>query len=331
MRACVNAARSVLACAARGGSGAVPVGFLVLIHFCFGVLARVSPRVSRFAVPRAGSALLVDVAARVYRAGMASLVGASLLGKRCSLWRSACRPLMLAAMGQPRVTQDASRNGQVTIEPADAARHTATFIGPIHGLGDTNQGWLGAAMHLHTQMPHVKFVLPNAPTMPVTLNMGMPMPSWYDITSLDDRASQPCTGIEESRAVVDALIAEELAAGTPLDRIVVGGFSQGGALALFSGLQYPGRLAGVCCLSGYLAKAEAFVLSPEAAATPVAHFHGTLDPTVQIAWARESAARLRALGCTDYTLKEYAHLGHSVDPEEIEDLQAWLEGVLPPL
>ena len=96
-------------------------------------------------------------------------------------------------------------------------------------------------------------------------------------------------------------------------------------------MQYPGRLAGVCCLSGYLAKAEAFVLSPEAAATPVAHFHGTLDPTVQIAWARESAARLRALGCTDYTLKEYAHLGHSVDPEEIEDLQAWLEGVLPPL
>jgi hypothetical protein len=95
------------------------------------------------------------------------LVARSSLGKRCSLWRSACRPLMLAAMGQPRVTQDASRNGQVTIEPADAARHTATFIGPIHGLGDTNQGWLGAAMHLHTQMPHVKFVLPNAPTMPV--------------------------------------------------------------------------------------------------------------------------------------------------------------------
>ena len=301
----------------------MPVGFLVLIHFCFGVLARVWPVSPGLPSPAPGARR---------RAGMASsLVGVSLLGKRCSLWRSACRPLMLAAMGQPRVTQDASRNGQVTIEPADAARHTATFIGPIHGLGDTNQGWLGAAMHLHTQMPHVKFVLPNAPTKPVTLNMGMPMPSWYDITSLDDRASQPCTGIEESRAVVDALIAEELAAGTPLDRIVVGGFSQGGALALFSGLQYPGRLAGVCCLSGYLAKAEAFVLSPEAAATPVAHFHGTLDPTVQIAWARETAARLRALGCTDYTLKEYAHLGHSVDPEEIEDLQAWLEGVLPPL
>ena len=100
------------------------------------------------------------------RAAMA-LAGANLLARRCSLWRSACRPLMLAAMGQPRVTQDPSRNGQVTIEPADAAHHSATFVGPIHGLGDTNQGWLGAAMHLHAQMPHVKFVLPNAPTMPV--------------------------------------------------------------------------------------------------------------------------------------------------------------------
>ena len=68
---------------------------------------------------------------------------------------------------------------------------------------------------------------------------------------------------------------------------------------------------------------------PEAAATPVAHFHGTLDPTVQIAWARESAARLRALGCTDYTLKEYAYLGHGADMEELDDVSAWLKDRLP--
>ena len=117
---------------------------------------------------------------------MSSLIGATLLAaRRCSLWRSACRPLMLAAMGQPRVTQDPSRNGQVTIAPADTTRHTATFVGPIHGLGDTNQGWLGAAMHLHEQMPYVKFVLPNAPTMPVRstrlgfrLGLGQTRLSW---------------------------------------------------------------------------------------------------------------------------------------------------------
>ena len=131
--------------------------------------------------------------------------------------------------------------------------------------------------------------------------------------------------------MIDALIAEELAAGVPLERIVVGGFSQGGAMALYAGLQYPGRLAGVCCLSGYLAKAESFVLAPEAARTPVAHFHGAADPTVQIAWARESAARLRVLGCMDYRLTEYATLGHSASMEEIADVCTWLEGVLPPL
>ena len=251
------------------------------------------------------------------------------LARRC--WPTACRPLMLAAsLGQPRVTQDPARNNMVTIEPAEGAAHTATFVGPIHGLGDTNRGLLDVAVHLHQQMPHVKFVLPNAPTAPVTLNMGMPMPSWYDITSLDDRANQPCTGIEESKAMVDDLITAEVAAGLSLDRIVVGGFSQGGALALYAGLQYPGRLAGVCCMSGYLAKAEAFVLAPEAAKTPVRHFHGAQDPTVRVEWARESARRLRELGVASYELKEY-EMGHSASMEEIADVQAWLEEVLPPV
>ena len=172
-------------------------------------------------------------------------------------------PLVLAAL-QPRVTQDPSRNGQITIEPAEGAVHSASFVGPIHGLGDSNRGWLDVAGMMHQQMPHVKFVLPNAPTSPVTLNGGMAMPSWYDITSLDDRANQPCTGIEESRAVVDALIAAEVAAGIPLDRIVVGGFSQGGAMSLYAGLQYPGRLAGVLVMSGYLA-AVGYVMLDSAA------------------------------------------------------------------
>ena len=190
-------------------------------------------------------------------------------------------------------------------------------------------GWLDVAGHLHKAMPHVKFVLPNAPTSPVTLNMGMAMPSWYDITSLDDRANQPCTGVEDSRAVVDALIADEVASGIPPGRIVVGGFSQGGAMALYAGLQYPGQLAGICVMSGYLAKAEAFKLAPEAASTPVAHFHGAADPTVRLEWARESARLLRELGVQSYELVEYADLGHSASMDEIADVQAWLLQRLP--
>ena len=242
---------------------------------------------------------------------------------------AALRCLMSAA--RPRVLQDTGRGGLITISPAAAAQHTATFIGPIHGLGDTNMGWADLAMQLHSALPHVKFVLPNAPRSPVTLNGGMIMPSWYDITSLDDRAGQSCVGIDESRATITALIDEEVEAGIALDRIVVGGFSQGGAMSLYAGLQYPGRLAGVCVMSGYLAKAESFVLHPEAAKTPVKHFHGVVDQVVKIEWARESARVVRDMGCATYELEEYSDLPHSASMEELEDVAIWLLERLPPL
>merc|ERR1719171_2984309 len=141
------------------------------------------------------------------------------LGLWGSVWlRRALRGFSTAA---PRVTQDRARGNLITIAPASDALHSATFVGPIHGLGDTNMGWANLAVELHGKLPHVKFVLPNAPVAPVTLNGGMPMPSWYDITSLTDRAKQPCTGIEESRASIEALINEEVAAGIGVGRIVV--------------------------------------------------------------------------------------------------------------
>jgi lysophospholipase-2 len=240
------------------------------------------------------------------------------------------RCLVTAAASTPRVSQDKSRGGLITIEPAEAGAHTATFVGPMHGLGDTNMGWLDVAVMWQKALPHVKFVLPNAPTAPVTLNGGMQMPSWFDLTSLDEFA-QPYDGMDEARASVNALIEEEVAAGIPLDRIVVGGFSQGGALSLSTGLQYPGRLAGVCVLSGWFAATNGFALAPEAAETPVGHFHGVADPVVRVEWGRESARRLRELGVREYALKEYADLPHSASMEEIEDVTAWLLNRLPPL
>ena len=193
-------------------------------------------------------------------------------------------------------------------------------------------GWADAAYQLHTSaLQHVKFILPNAPTQPVTLNGGMSMPSWYDITSLDDRANQECDGIDEARAMVGELIEAELAAGTPLSRIVVGGFSQGGALALYAGLQYPGTLAGVCCMSGYLPADHKFDLASEAKATPVAAFHGRDDPTVKIEWQRASQEKLKELGVAEYALNEYDGLGHGANMEELKDVETWLLRVLPPL
>lgn len=236
-----------------------------------------------------------------------------------------------AATKPPRIMQDESRDGLIIIAPGDPAAHSATFVGPIHGLGDTNLGWVDVALQWHGALPHCKFVLPNAPVAPVTLNMGMPMPSWFDVTSLSDRANQLCNGIEESCTLVGSLIAEELAAGVPQHRIVVGGFSQGGALSLYAGLQHQGQLAGVCVLSGYLPKAAGFALAPGAARTPIAHFHGAMDPTVRIEWARESARRLRELGAASYELVEYAELTHTASAEEIADVQAWLLERLPAL
>ena len=236
-----------------------------------------------------------------------------------------------AASIRPKISQDKARNGLITIAPADGIAHTATFIGPIHGLGDTNMGWADAANQLHvSSLRHVKFVLPNAPTSPVTLNGGMAMPSWYDITSLDDRANQECVGIEESRATVTALIEEEVAAGTPLDRIVLGGFSQGGAMSLFAGLQYPGTLAAIVCMSGYLPRDHDFCMTAEGKKTPVAHFHGIQDEVVRLAWAKQSRDKLLELGVDQYELKEYDGLGHGASMEELQDLEGFLLKVIPP-
>ncbi len=192
-------------------------------------------------------------------------------------------------------------------------------------------GWADAAYQLATSsLSHVKFVLPNAPIAPVTLNGGMPMPSWYDITSLDNRANQPCDGLDASVATVNALIAEELENGIPLERIVVGGFSQGGAVSLFAGLSYPGRLAGIVCMSGYLPRDHDFALDKVGKTTPVGHFHGIDDPTVRIEWATQSQEKLKALGVVSYELSQYPGLGHGLSPEEFADVEAWVLERLPP-
>lgn len=107
----------------------------------------------------------------------------------------------------------------------------------MHGLGDTSEGW-GQQLRVWQSLDgfqDIKMILPSAPIAPVTLNNGMRMPSWYDIVGLDDRSEERCTGIEESRARINALVDAELAAGIPANKIIIGGFSQGGAMSLYTG------------------------------------------------------------------------------------------------
>jgi len=165
------------------------------------------------------------------------------------------------------------------------------------------------------QLPHVRFILPTAPTQPVTLNMGMAMPSWYDIEGLDERTNENCKGIETSHErIMNILKTEHNTTGLPYNRMVLSGFSQGGALALFSGLQMAPeeKLAGILVMSGYLAGAKQFKMSEAGKATPILHCHGTADPMVQWGMAQKTHAMLTTDGGhSDYTLKPYEGMAHT--------------------
>eukprot|EP00562_Extubocellulus_spinifer_P005915 CAMPEP_0178529310 /NCGR_PEP_ID=MMETSP0696-20121128/32265_1 /TAXON_ID=265572 /ORGANISM="Extubocellulus spinifer, Strain CCMP396" /LENGTH=260 /DNA_ID=CAMNT_0020161017 /DNA_START=140 /DNA_END=922 /DNA_ORIENTATION=- len=203
-------------------------------------------------------------------------------------------------------TTERSGDGTVTVSPTNEADQSALVV-ICHGLGDSAEGFVDVAEHLSAALPHVKFILPTAPTQPVTMNMGMPMPSWYDIVGLDERSNESCKGIDGS---------------------------QGGALSLFTGMQLEGgseqKLAGVLLMSGYLPAAKQFKITPGLEDTPILHCHGESDPMVQFAMAKKSREHVTERGATEYEIKGYPGLVHSVSPEEIADVLAFLTRVLPP-
>lgn len=181
------------------------------------------------------------------------------------------------------------RGDTVSVSPKNEADQSGLVV-ICHGLGDTAEGFVDVAEHLATAMPHLKFILPTAPTQPVTMNMGMPMPSWYDITGLDERANENCAGIDQSQTRVQQILAEEHAStGLPYRRMVLAGFSQGGALSLFTGMQLPSeqRLGGIVVMSGYLPAAAQFQITPGLEDTPIMHCHGEADPMVVVNMAKK--------------------------------------------
>jgi len=160
------------------------------------------------------------------------------------------------------------------------------------------------------------------------MNMGMPMPSWYDIKGLDERANEDCKGITESKRRIEGILAQEHSTtGLPYNRMILAGFSQGGALSLFTGLQLDQPLAGIVVLSGYLPAASKFV--PKQFSVPIWHGHGTMDPLVQLPMAQKTKQRLTEVGIQKYTLKTFP-IPHTVSPEELQGMIQFLESVLPP-
>jgi lysophospholipase-2 len=218
-------------------------------------------------------------------------------------------------------------SGTITVSPKNEADQSGLLV-ICHGLGDTAEGFADVAEQFAEQLPHLKFVLPTAPTQPVTMNMGMPMPSWYDIVGLDERSNENCRGIEESKAKVKAILQKEHEeTGLPYSRMVLAGFSQGGALSIFTGLQMEEQLAGIVVWSGYLPAASKLqVKQPK---TRIWHGHGTQDPLVQYAMAEKSKYTLMEAGVEHYDLHSYP-IPHTVSPAELRESLEFLSSVLPP-
>ncbi|MCY1205305.1 Carboxylesterase 2 [compost metagenome] len=210
------------------------------------------------------------------------------------------------------------------IEIETAPNPTASVI-LMHGLGADGNDFVPIAGELDlSAVGPVRFVFPNAPVIPVTINGGYEMPAWYDIAVADLVAREDEAGLRRSQASIEALIANEKARGIPAHRIVVAGFSQGCAMALMTGLRHGERLAGIVGLSGYLPIAATTAAERHGANhdTPVFLAHGRQDPVVPLARAEQSRDALLALG-HPVEWHEYA-MAHSVCMEEIADLNHFL-------
>jgi phospholipase/carboxylesterase len=201
----------------------------------------------------------------------------------------------------------------------------------LHGLGADGNDFVPIVeeMRLPPSLA-IRFVFPHAPVRPVTINAGMPMRAWYDIAAanLAERADMP--GVTASQQQVEALIARERARGINARRIVLAGFSQGGAIALYTGLRHADRLAGIVALSTYLVRPSE--LATEAAPVnrdlPIFMAHGTVDPVVRLEWGDASR---RALVAAGYAVEWHTYgMPHSVVWDEIEAISAFLARVLAP-
>ncbi|KAJ8924544.1 hypothetical protein NQ315_000692 [Exocentrus adspersus] len=209
---------------------------------------------------------------------------------------------------------------------AATAKHTATLIF-LHGLGDTGQGWASAMGALRP--PHVKVICPTAPTMPVTLNAGFRMPSWFDLRTLDESGPEDEQGIKSATKQIHTLIENEVSAGISPERILVGGFSQGGALALYSALTYPQKLAGVVALSAWLPLGKSFPVSKKTSDTlPIFQCHGDCDPVVPYKWGQMTASVLKSM-LKNVEFKTYRGLMHTSSDEELRDIKQFIDKYLP--
>ncbi|MDX1804241.1 MAG: dienelactone hydrolase family protein [Alcanivorax sp.] len=213
---------------------------------------------------------------------------------------------------------------RIEIEPATPA--TASVIW-LHGLGADGHDFEPIVPEL--QLPAdlaVRFIFPHAPQIPVTVNGGYVMPAWYDILAIDVERKVDVGGLEASSLAVGKLIEREIERGIPAHRIVLAGFSQGGAVAYHTALQWPERLAGLMALSTYLATGDRLQPADANRELPILVCHGSQDPVVPEHLGQQAVQELQALGYKP----QYHHypMEHAVCLEEIQQISQWLQSVL---
>jgi len=215
------------------------------------------------------------------------------------------------------------------IEIETAESPTASIIW-MHGLGADGHDFVDVVPELGLPArPGVRFVFPHAPMRPMTINSGYVMRAWYDIRDDGGARREDPAGVRASQKSIEALIARENARGIPAAAIVLAGFSQGGAMALHTGLRHGERLAGVMALSCSLPLADALAgeAAPANRDVPIFMAHGTHDPMIPMVRAQRAREVMTGLG---YRIEWHEYrMPHSVCLDEIRDISAWLGTVLP--
>ena len=215
-----------------------------------------------------------------------------------------------------------------SVELETAPSPTASVIW-LHGLGADGNDFPPIVPELRLPASlALRFVFPHAPVRAVTINNGMRMRAWYDIAAADLSNRADLAGVRNSQALLEALIEREMTRGVAAGRIVLAGFSQGGAIALYTGVRHGERLAGIIALSTYLVSIDTLgsEASPANRGLPIFMAHGTADPIVRYQWAEASHRALEAAG---YRLDWHSYrMEHSLCLEEVVALGAWLARTL---
>jgi len=198
----------------------------------------------------------------------------------------------------------------------------------LHGLGASSSDFPPIVPELGLS-PHrpIRFIFPQAPNRPITVNGGMVMPGWYDIKGVEIADKQDAVGMAESKATLDQFIQQQMDLGIKSKNIIIAGFSQGGAVTYHTGLRSAHKLAGMLTMSTYLPFAEdvASMRSKANLDTPIFASHGTIDPVVPIAMGQQSASALTALG---YQVKWQSYpMEHQVSLQQISDIGEWINAI----